>query len=101
MYVVIEMEANRTNPQAYGKFVRCRALVDDAFVGAYKTACRMLRVERPKMIHTVGVHGVTNIMMAQDEMTTEGEVQLFSEFEDLTRLWIFEAAPEKWDGKRP
>ena len=95
MYVVVEMEANQANPEGYGKFIGCRALVDDTFAGAYRATCQLLGVDRPKMIHTTGVHGVTNLMMAQDEMTIEGEVQLFSDFGSPTRMWIFERPPEK------
>lgn len=97
MYAVVEMIANTANPQAYGRFVKCRALIDDAFVGAYNRVCNLLGTDRPKMIHTTGVYGATNLIMALDEIEIEREVQLFREFDDPQRFWIFKMDPEKGD----
>ena len=94
MYAVIEMTANRHDPEGYGAFVKVHALIDDGHVAAYNVVCNLLGVDQAKMIHTMGVTGASNAGMAGIELQESREVQLFAEFRDSRRFWIFEIEPE-------
>ena len=94
MYVVIEMTANRHDPEGYGAFVKVHALIDDDHVTAYNIVCNLLGVDRAKMVHTMGIIGASNAGMAGTELQGSGEVQLFAEFRDSRRFWIFQVSPE-------
>jgi len=100
MYIVIEMTANRTDPQGYGGFVKIHSdltsgsLHEQEFADVYHEVCKLLGVEQAKMIHTMGVYGASNAGMAYEDVKSDGEVQLFTEFQDRRRVWIFEVPAE-------
>ena len=98
MYLLIEMRANRRDPQGYGEFVKIHgvygSLHPQEFTEVYEDVCKLLGVDCLKMIHTMGVTGASNVGMAYEEVRMEDEVQLFAEFRDSKRFWIFELPPE-------
>ena len=98
MYILIEMTANRHDPQSYGGFVKIHSvhgsLHVQEFEEVYAEIGKLLGVETLKMIHTMGVTGASNVGMAYEEIRLESEVQLFAEFQDRRRFWIFELPPE-------
>lgn len=98
MYIVIEMTANRTDPNGYGAFVKIHRMSDSLhrqeFEDVYHEVCKLLGVEQAKMIHTMGIAGASNVGMAFEDMQSDGEVQLFAEFRDRRRVWIFEMTQE-------
>ena len=74
--------------------MKVHALLDDDHVAAYNVVCNLLGVDQAKMIHTMGVTGASNAGMAGIDLQESGEVQLFAEFQDSRRFWIFEVEPE-------
>ena len=98
MYILIEMTANRNNPEHYGRFVKIHgvygSLHRQEFEEVYADIRKLLSVEKLKMIHTVGVTGAATVEMARQDIYEDQEVQLFAEFQDSRRFWIFELPPD-------
>lgn len=89
MYLVVETDANRKDPEAYGRLRRPVAACESVRA-AWDRVCSELGAHHSevKSILTTGVTGYTNLPNVQQDIEEDGRAQLFTEFSSVVRYWI-------------